>query len=243
MTDLEIKQAQFNTAMERYEHRPTYKRIDKTVAIVNIALQIMLLSRIIPLAISPWQQAASFVLAFFLTDFINGLIHMYMDRNDNYESFAGPLIAKFHLHHKNPRYKDHNLLVVYFNETGSKVWLVFYLSAVTALSYMPGMNPVMLHVMVCFGILSSVAEVSHYLCHNSQAPAVFFLARTGILLSKKRHARHHLADNVNYTFLNGMSDPLVNFIAGKWSPGYKKGTDLHFANYEAEQDVTRQAVL
>lgn len=234
MTDLEIKQVQFNAAMDRYEHRPTYKRIDKTVAITSITLQIFLLYRAMLLPISFWQQATSFVLAFFLTDFINGLIHMYMDRNDRYESFTGPLIAKFHLHHKTPRYKDNNLLVVYFNETGSKVWLVFYLAVVTVLSCLPGVNPVMLHVMVYFGILSSVAEVSHYLCHNSNAPVALFLMRSGVLLSKRVHARHHLEDNVNYTFLNGMSDPLVNFIAKKWSPGYKQGTDRHFANYEAD---------
>lgn len=234
MTPLEIKQAQFNAAMDRYENTLTYKLIDKTIAIVNVVLQAVLLWKILPVTIGVELQIAAFVLAYLLADFINGLIHLYMDRNDDYESIAGPLIAKFHLHHKTPRYKDNSVPVVYFNETGAKVWLAFYLSIVALLSSLPDISPFGLCILVYFGVLSSVAEVSHYLCHNSNSPTALFLSRVGILLSKSQHGRHHLEDNVNYTFLNGISDPLVNAVARRWSCGYKQGTDLHFARYDAQ---------
>jgi hypothetical protein len=154
-----------------------------------------------------------------------------MDHNDHYESWAGPVIANFHLHHKTPRYQDNNLFVVYFNETGSKVWMVFYLAAVAVLFHLPGIPPVFLYILTYVGILSSVAEVSHFLSHNSMSRAALLLARMKLLLPKRRHAAHHLQDNVSYTFLNGMTDPLVNFIARRYFTGYKKNTDLHFAKY------------
>jgi hypothetical protein len=157
---------------------------------------------------------------------------MYMDNNDRYDSLAGPLIANFHLHHKLPQYRRNNLLTVYFVETGSKVWLAGYLLAV-ALG-LPLLHPLAAHILVYTGILSSYAEVSHYLCHSSTSPLSLFLSRLGLVLSKRRHARHHTADNVGYTFLNGVTDPLVDRIAGRYYPGYKQTTDQHYAGYVME---------
>ena len=56
----------------------------------------------------------------------------------------------------------------------------------------------------------------------------------GILLSKRHHAVHHLRDNISYAFLNGVSDPLINAIAARFSRGYKQHTDLHYAAYLTE---------
>jgi len=81
------------------------------------------------------------------------------------------------------------------------------------------------------GILSSIAEVSHYLCHNSNSAVVIFLMRIKLLLPKREHAGHHLKDNVSYTFLNGVTNKLVDFIAKMFFAGYKNKTDLHYAKY------------
>ena len=88
---------------------------------------------------------------------------MFMDSNDDYDSPAGPLIAAFHLHHKTPLYKKNNILLVYFNESGAKNWLVGYLLIAVILISTSPIHPVLSYIMVYFGILSSVAEVSHYL--------------------------------------------------------------------------------
>jgi len=228
---LELKQTQFNSAMELYESRKGYKLLGRLVSITNISLQIYILLCALALAIGFWWQIGSVIAAYLLTDFINGLVHLYMDDNENYESLAGPLIANFHLHHRTPRYQDNNLLVVYFNETGSKIWLVFYLAAVAILFHLPNGNPVLLYTLTYIGILSSIAEVSHYLCHNSNSAVVMFLMRIKLLLPKREHARHHLEDNVSYTFLNGVTNPLVDFIARMFFTGYKNKTDLHYARY------------
>ena len=229
--NLELKQKQFNAAMVLYENKKRYRLLGVGVSIINITLQIYTLLNVLKLSIGFGWQIASIIAAYLLTDFVNGLVHLYMDHNDRYESWAGPLIANFHLHHRTPRYQDHNLFVMYFTETGSKVWLVFYLAAVAVLFHLPGINPVLLYTLTYIGILSSVAEVSHYLSHNSMSTAALFLARIKLLLSKRQHARHHLQDNVSYTFLNGITDPLVNFIARRYFAGYKNNTDLHYATY------------
>jgi hypothetical protein len=228
---IELKQKQFNSAMELYESKKGYKLLGKFVSITNISLQIYVLSRVLALAIGFWWQIVSVIAAYLITDFINGLVHLYMDANDNYDSLAGPLIANFHLHHRTPRYQDNPLLVVYFNETGSKIWLVVYLMIIAVLFHLQKINPVLLYMLTYVGILSSMAEVSHYLCHNSNSAVVIFLARVKLLLPKRKHARHHLEDNVSYTFLNGITDPLVDFIAKILFAGYKNKTDLHYAIY------------
>ena len=156
---------------------------------------------------------------------------MYMDNNENYESIAGPLIANFHLHHKKPRYKDSMILLVYFNETGSKVWLVLYLSIVVILLSLNLVHPVLAYTLTYIGILSSVAEVSHYLSHNGKSSVVRLLGKLRILLPIRYHARHHLQNNISYAFLNGITDPLIDLIAAKMYAGYKLTTDRHYEKY------------
>jgi hypothetical protein len=229
--NLEAKQKQFNAAMELFDTRKGYKLFGVFVSITNIALQIYTLSCALMLSIGFWQQIVCLIAAYLITDFGNGLVHLYMDSNDNYESWAGPLIANFHLHHRTPRYQDNNLAVVYFNETGSKAWLVLYLLAVAVLFHLANISPFLLYILTYIGILSSIAEVSHYLAHNSNSVVVSSLARSKLLLPKRQHATHHLQDNISYTFLNGVTDPLVDAIAGKFFAGYKNKTDLHYAKY------------
>jgi len=233
------KQIQFNTAMERYLTLGRYQIINKLVSVANISLQTYLLCLIWSHSIGLVWQAVSLVLAFFLTDFVNGLVHMLMDNNDRYDSIFGPFIANFHLHHKVMQYKKHNLVVVYFNESGSKVWLVGYLWIVYLLLGVLEAHPIVSHVLVYVGILSSVAEVSHYLCHSSDSTVSMFLGRMRVLLPKRHHARHHLEDNKNYAFLNGFTDPLLNLCATAVFKGYKDTTDTHYAHYEVQNAESR----
>jgi sterol desaturase/sphingolipid hydroxylase (fatty acid hydroxylase superfamily) len=100
-------------------------------------------------------------------------------------------------------------------------------------------DPIVSYTLVYIGILSSFAEVSHYLCHTSTSALAGFLANIGLLLSKRRHARHHLEDNSNYAFLNGFTDPLLNLIAARFYKGYKHHTDLHYVNYSCADSESR----
>ncbi len=237
--DLQLQQKQFNSAMYKYTSRKIYKLFGKLVSVVNVSFQIYLLYLITQISISAFWNVNAFFAAFILTDFVNGLVHMIMDNTAGYNSIAGPLIANFHLHHKKPMYKKSPILFVYFNETGAKVWLVGYLFIVSLILSFSNPNPVAAYILVYVGILSSVAEVSHYLCHTSDSGIFMFLSKIGVFLSKQHHAKHHLKDNTNYAFLNGCTDPLINLIAGKFYKGYKETTDCHFAQYTGEGSENR----
>jgi hypothetical protein len=236
---LQIKQIQFNAAMALYEKSGVYKLISKSVSVANISLQLYLLYLILPLSLGLPLHVLAVLAAYPVTDFINGLVHMYMDSNDNYDSPAGPFIAAFHLHHRTPLYRKNNILLVYFNESGSKIWLVGYLLAAAVLIGTTPVHPVFAAIIVYVGILSSVAEVSHYCCHVTDSRTSRLLTHLGLFLPKKHHGRHHVADNVNYAFLNGMTDPLLNLIARKFSPGYKNTTDRHYAAYTGSGSANR----
>jgi sterol desaturase/sphingolipid hydroxylase (fatty acid hydroxylase superfamily) len=237
--ELTQKQIQFNAAMVRYQTLSRYQVFNKFISVANISLQIWLLCLVWPHALGITWQLISLLLAVVLTDFINGLVHMFMDNNDRYDSIFGPFIANFHLHHKVIQYTKRNLAMVYFNETGSKIWLVGYLCIVSQLTEPMAAYPVTLHVLVYVGVLSSLAEVSHYLCHSSDSAWVIFLGKVGVLLPKRHHARHHLQDNKNYAFLNGCTDPLLNSLATVVYKGYKQTTDVHYAHYTVANTVSR----
>ena len=236
---LSAKQMQFNTAMERYQTLARYGIFNNFVSVANVSLQIYLLCLVFPHSIGALWQVVSFLLAFVITDFVNGLVHMFMDNNDRYDLIFGPFIANFHLHHKVVQYNKKNLLQVYFYESGSKVWLVGYLGAVCFLFDVLGADSIAMHVLAYVGILSSLAEVSHYLCHSSDGSLALLLGNTRILLHKRHHARHHLEDNNNYAFLNGCSDPLLNLLATVVYPGYKRTTDTHYAQYAVANTESR----
>ncbi len=234
------KQRQFNAAMDKYEKQPLYQWIGGFVSLTNIGLQGALAFWVLPQSIGWVHQVWVFVLAYVAADFINGLVHMAMDNNDAYESPAGPLIAAFHLHHRTPVYKVNPLIVVYYRETGAKIWLVFFLAASVLGVAFGHVSGTWAYGLLYFGILSSVAEVSHYLCHVPSTKVWPFLGGIGLLLSKRHHMHHHTEDNKHYAFLNGMTDPVLNVIAKVVYPGYKNTTDTHYARYTGQDTHNRK---
>lgn len=225
--------------MHRYTTHKFYSWFNRFISTLNFSMQIILIGFIIDIPISIPLQFLAFIIAYLLTDFINGFIHMVMDNTDNYTSIFGPFIANFHRHHQTPMYTKRPIPIVYFNESGAKIWLVPYLIFVIVLLLGFNMSPMLLHALVYIGILSSVAEISHYLCHTSNSKIVRFLGRYRILLSRQHHELHHQCDNMHYAFLNGVSDSILNWIAKRIYPGYKKTTDLHFAHYSPDDTLKR----
>ncbi|MDF1874285.1 hypothetical protein JHD48_00895 [Sulfurimonas sp. SAG-AH-194-I05] len=236
--NLKEKQEAFSEAMRSYHSSHLYQKIYTFVSVVNISLQIVLLYIATTLSFGLIWVPFIVVVSYFITDFINGLVHLYMDHNEGYNSFFGPFIASFHLHHKKPEYTDNNLFMIYFNESGPKFWLIFYLLFVFLLSFLE-INPVVLSIFILVGFLSSVAEVSHYLCHNSKSKSVLFLQNIGLLLSMKHHKKHHNEDNNGYAFLNGMSDVFIDKIAKRYYAGYKENSDKHFEFYKGMDTANR----
>lgn len=231
-SECNTKQLQYAAAMQQYETHWIYPRINQFVSWSNVSLQLLLVIALYTIPLSWGWHVLAAVIAFVLADFVNGLVHLYMEHNDHYDSIVGPFIAAFHLHHDIPRYRDRPLWRIYIEESGSKIWLVVYSLVWLLFIMFAPLPPLLLVVGVYFAVFSSVAEVSHYLCHNSDARWVRRLQSIWLLLPKKHHMRHHRFDNINYAFLNGMTDPLINWIARHCFSGYQATTDQHTVLYQ-----------
>jgi hypothetical protein len=229
-TDLELKTDQFSLALKKYETHKRYSYIHFACALFIVLSQI---ASLILVFSQPSRSFSPYLLAYLLADFFNGLTHMIMDNNTQYQSALGPFIAAFHLHHAKLQYKTRPLFAVYFYESGFKLWLVVYLFTLILLQLFFPHNGVGYLVATFFAVFSSVAEVSHYLCHNfnSKKGVVAWLQRNRVLLYKPYHVQHHREDNIQYAFLNGMTDFLLNLIARHCFNGYKNHADLHVAHH------------
>ena len=238
MNEKSIKQENFNKAMALYENEKKYQNFSKVISIVNVTGQILLIILLWERSSELYSHLISILIAYFIADFWNGLVHMYMDNNDNYEGFFGPFVANFHLHHRTPLYKKKPVLLVYFDESGSKIWMAPLEIIVILFIYKT--PTFMAFTLMYFFIFSSFAELSHYFCHTVNGKYVSFMQKIRIILNKKHHAKHHVYDNMNYAFLNGISDPLINSIAKKFYKGYKEGTDRHYESYKGNDSENRQ---
>ena len=96
-----------------------------------------------------------------------------MDNNDNYEGLFGPFVANFHLHHRTPLYKKKPVLFVYFDESGSKIWMAPLEIIVILLS--TKIPTFITFTFMYFFIFSSFAELSHYFCHTIDGKYINFM--------------------------------------------------------------------
>ena len=235
MTDNDVllkqKQREFNKAMYRYENNIFFKNINLVISILILLLQIYLGYKLINIKHKFYSFCIIFILAYISADLIGGIVHLLSDNNTDYLNFfIGPLIAAFQLHHKTPKYKNNNIFKVYFNENGSKIWLLIFMIVFISLEHHIKNKYIITYFILLF-FLSSLAEVSHYLCHNSKNKFVKILQHYKILLDPNIHIYHHTKDNMNYTFLNGCTDFIVNHIAQKYFIGYKTTSDLYSKTY------------
>ena len=232
---VKVKVRDFACALEKYNSCSLYVTFEIVLAVIIIALQVVSLIHLV----QTYEYHGGLMLlitlltAYLATDFINGIVHMIVDNNTNYTSIVGPFIASFHVHHFKLRYTERHPLHLYFTESSHKFWLFIYLILLTISQKHLKLDANLNLGLVLFGILSSIAELSHYWCHNARKTdkVISFLQKYHVLLSLKHHRLHHIEDNKNYAFLNGMSDPLLNIIARTYFKGYKNNSDKHVALY------------
>lgn len=226
---------EFIQAIQKYLNHWRYRSFERLVSFLIVSLQAITLFNLIYTYESTSYSGLILVLviAYIVTDFVNGLVHMYMDNNTYYTSPAGPYIAAFHLHHAKYFYTERHPLKVYFDESGTKFWLLVYLVALVGIQLNFHLGVSLNTGLVAFGIFSSIAELSHYWCHNAtdENRLILWLQNHHVLLSKKHHKAHHCSDNIQYAFLNGVTDPLINLIALYCCKGYKNHSDKHTRAY------------
>ncbi len=233
---LAIKIKEYEVAIEKYKNIPWYTRVEFFFSIIIITLQIATMMTLLHQysTTSIVAVVVTLFVSYFLTDFINGIAHLIADNAQNYTSIVGPFYAAFHLHHIKLTYENKHPVKIYFYESGHKIWLVFYLIIIFLAQCFTHLNFCLNLCLVSIGVLSSVAELSHFWCHNKKQANRFIrlLQKNRILLSMQHHKFHHRKDNINYAFLNGISDPILNIIANRFYSGYKNFSDRHVAAYE-----------
>lgn len=227
MSELKKYQKHYQEALNKYQNKKKYNYFLYINSIAIITLQLFSITLLLSINQPFHLLIISAAISYISTDFINGLIHMYMDNNHNYTSIFGPYIAAFHQHHVKIKYTEKSLLAIYFFESGFKFWLAPVLTIVCFLAVNNLIPEPITIGLILFCFFSSFAEVSHFICHNRRSPSIRFLQKIRILLPVKHHMKHHKEDNKNYAFLNGISDRLINWIAKRLYVGYKKTTDLH----------------
>ncbi len=232
--NLALKIAEFGIAMEKYKNNRFYSHLELIVSVLIMFFQALTLFYAVKTynGSSLFTMLSAFILAYIITDFVNGIAHMYMDNNTRYASIVGPFISSFHLHHSNPKYTKQHPVKVYFYASGIKFWLLGYLLALYGLQKLFTIEYGVNVFFVSVGILSSIAEVSHYWCHMSTNKTILILQKYRILLSKQHHKHHHCADNTHYAFLNGITDPILNVISRYYYSGYKNNADKHTDAYK-----------
>lgn len=223
------KQEQYRQAMEKYENHAVYRNIGSVVALIIVSLQLASIASV------QWEEASYswivlLAMAYIVADFVNGIVHMVMDNHDDYTSIIGPLVAAFHRHHHQPIYRQRHFFLAFLTENGMKNWLAIYMIAIVSLNGV--VSAPAFFGLAAFSIWSSVAELSHYLCHNSSHRFVRLLQSLRIILHPEYHRVHHESDNTHYGFLNGMTDPVINWTAKRLYPkGYIATTDAHARDY------------
>ena len=238
---LDVKIKEYKIAIEKYQNVPLYTRVEIFIAVMVVSLQIATFTQLIHQydATSIITILITLFIAYIATDFINGLVHMIVDNSTNYTSVVGPYVAAFHLHHTRLTYQNKHVIKIFFYESGHKIWLFFYLWILCFSQHLFHLNFCFNLFLVAIGFLSSLAELSHFWCHNSTRgnALVRWLQKYRILLSMKHHRIHHTDDNVNYAFLNGMTDPFLNKIAHYFYRGYKNFSDRHVMAYERNEKM------
>lgn len=236
-SNFELKCLEFSHAIEKYHARHVYRYFEFMISVMIVALQGMTLLKmgLDCHELSALGACIAIVLAYLITDFVNGLVHMYMDNNTRYTSLFGPFIAMFHFHHSQPKYTQRHPFKIYFYESKTKFWLFIYLVILIGFQFKFNLPSAVNLGLVCIGVFSSLAEVSHYWCHNAtnKNTIIRMLQRCRILLSRRHHALHHISDNTQYAFLNGLTDPLLNLIARHFFDGYKNNADQHAKEYRS----------
>lgn len=233
------KVQEFRIALDQYYNNIFYNKFGLLISSLIICMQLITIYQLLidfndagATSTVTIKILITTILAYISTDFINGIIHMYMDNNTNYTSIFGPFIAAFHMHHKNPQYKIRHPIIVYIVESGTKLWLALYLVILIYLQYTMHLQLYINLFLVSIGIMSSFAEVSHYWSHvENNSSIIQKLQNSRVLLSQDHHRLHHTKDNINYAFLNGISDPIINLIAKYLYKGYKNNADLHVLGY------------
>ena len=234
------KQQQFNNAMEKYEKMPVYVWVGHTTSFINVGCQVFLGWMVIKQPVGPFLQILTFAASYILADFVNGLVHMYMDYKpckpgtglkdlyfwegprDSAEFHARQaqvyarisgferIVYDFKKHHPFPDLLGRHSFLHLMK--GPTFLLALPLSLVLNVVFLALQPPAWLLVgTVVFLLGSSMTQALHGALHRDDVGlALCLMRRTGLVMSRRAHQLHHDTLTQDFAVINGWANPLVN---------------------------------
>ena len=164
-----------------------------------------------------------FFLSYLLTDFISGIVHLYLD-NSNIKfdySLTDYYRTGFEIHHTfptwqwliDPEYKPQYEMLTLFVP-------MLFLLYINILSF----NSIFITFITLFSLLMQYFHYSaHAFIHGKKIPTIIrFLQKYNVIISPETHRIHHIYFDRNYTILNGWT----NFIFNKFTINNKDKIEL-----------------
>ena len=136
-----------------------------------------------------------------LADFLSGLIHYWLDKHADPNSFAMKTNA---MHHERPN----DFLGLTFIDR-NRVMITIGALFIVAVVWLDLISPFTLSL-AFFGILSNEF---HAMSHRSDNPKVIrALQRIGLICSRKQHAQHHRGYEVSFCIITSWLNPILERI-------------------------------
>jgi ubiquitin-conjugating enzyme E2 variant len=152
------------------------------------------LNRVLRMPAHPWWLLGALVVGAFAADLASGLVHWTADTwgRETFPFFGRRLLRPFRVHHVNPDdFAGRRFLDV--NGDVAMIVLAILLGALT-LPLDRDWGRLAEVFVFSFCVVGLPTNQVHQWAHMQAAPAlVRFLQRTGIILSRQEHARHHVA--------------------------------------------------
>lgn len=151
--------------------------------------------------------------AAYFSDFISGLVHIYLDNSKvNYSETINDFYKiGFQVHHLYPNFQwsCHKEFQPHYEAN-----TIFVLNIVISIINVLTVNLTILHFTL---YLTLIMQMNHYWCHSiitkKHVPYIIHkLQDIGILLSYKTHSTHHKTYDNNFCLLTGWNDKLFNYI-------------------------------
>jgi hypothetical protein len=137
-------------------------------------------------------DALQVIAAFFLADLASAVFHLVTDRGCGL-----PIMVRWFLkHHDAPETMTFDLMPAI-------VGLPIFVAGLFTLPWL----------LCSFGLFLSFAQIPHYYVHHPAPAIVRFLQRSRVFLRPAAHLSHHRSFDRDFAVLNGMSNPLVNWLA------------------------------
>lgn len=159
------------------------------------------------------QNFIIFYFSFLLSDFISGIIHIYLDNSKiKYnETIIDFYRLGFQVHHKFPLYqlKIHPDYKAYY-ECNTLFFNIILLSIINLYLF----DSLIIHYI---SYLLLIMQANHYYCHfyicKLEIPYfIKFLHKYNILMTPKQHSIHHTTFDINFCLINGSINPILNYL-------------------------------